>query len=371
MKVIVFGGAGDMGSRAAQDLARSEGVDAVIIADRNESAAKKIAESLAGEGAKIEVAVVDAMNHDSLVDSMRGCDVAAGALGPFFIFESKLMQAALDAGVNYCSICDEWEPVENAIDAFCDKARDKGLTMITGLGASPGLTNMHVADLARKMDSVQRVRMSVYLPLLDMGGGRAAIRHGLYIMSGQSVVWRGGKRTSIKSCSEKRMIDYPRFGSIASWNMGHSEPVTIPRYFPDLEEVDFYMGFGSGASLVTQMARWGIFAGGGRADFLANAFAYVEGLFAGGKPGAGAMRIDAWGKANGKEVHLLRCGTGVMRDSTGLSLSVGALMLGKGLLTAHGGVFAPEGCLEPKTFLNLMTERGIEGFEDLEMQKGV
>ena len=40
MQIIVLGGAGDMGSRAVEDLATTEGVRRVTIADRNVPAAE-------------------------------------------------------------------------------------------------------------------------------------------------------------------------------------------------------------------------------------------------------------------------------------------------------------------------------------------
>ena len=39
MNLIVLGGAGDMGSRAVEDLARAPGVERVTIADRSKAAA--------------------------------------------------------------------------------------------------------------------------------------------------------------------------------------------------------------------------------------------------------------------------------------------------------------------------------------------
>ncbi|MFC1890132.1 saccharopine dehydrogenase NADP-binding domain-containing protein, partial [Thermodesulfobacteriota bacterium] len=77
MRVIVLGGAGDMGSRAVEDLAASEGVTSVTIADRNASASARLAESLRGKGAAVDVKAVDADDHKGLVEAMRGCDVAA------------------------------------------------------------------------------------------------------------------------------------------------------------------------------------------------------------------------------------------------------------------------------------------------------
>ena len=47
-KIIVLGGAGDMGSRAAEDLAGAPDIERVTVADRNLAAASKLAAKLRG-----------------------------------------------------------------------------------------------------------------------------------------------------------------------------------------------------------------------------------------------------------------------------------------------------------------------------------
>ncbi len=74
MQVIVLGGAGDMGSRAVEDLAASEGVRGVTITDRNVVAAQQVAARLAGSAAQMDVRPVDANNHPELVEAMGGYD---------------------------------------------------------------------------------------------------------------------------------------------------------------------------------------------------------------------------------------------------------------------------------------------------------
>ena len=62
------------------------------------------------------------------------------------------------------------------------------------------------------------------------------------------------------------------------------------------------------------------------------------------------------------------CGIGGMREVTGLSLSVGALMLGRReLLTKAPGVYAPEACIPPVPFITAMMGKGLGCFEDLAM----
>ncbi|UCC64249.1 MAG: saccharopine dehydrogenase NADP-binding domain-containing protein [Anaerolineae bacterium] len=366
MEVIVLGGAGDMGSRAVEDLAASEGVRRVTIADRNVIAAQQIAARLEGQGARVDVRRVDAEDHAELVKAMRGYDVAASALGPFYLFEARLVQAAVEAGVDYASICDEWEAAGAVIEQFDEQAREEGVTVITGLGTSPGVSNVAVRYYAQQLDEVRRADVYIYQPL-NAGGGEAVVRHMLHIISGQVVAWRGGKRVMLPACSEERVVEFPRFGPIKVWNMGHSEPETIPRFIPGIQEVNFFMGFGRGSGLFVRPARLGLFASRRVRDAVARFVSLIERLTS-GEPEEGAARVDVWGEVAGREAHHLVCGIGQMREVTGLSLAIGTLMLARGeLLTEEGGVYAPEACLDPPKFMAYLGDKAIRAYTDVAM----
>jgi saccharopine dehydrogenase-like NADP-dependent oxidoreductase len=371
MDIILLGGAGDVGSRAVEDLAAAEGVRRLTIADRNVDAARQIAARLAGQPAIVDTNQVDAGDHQQLVAAMQGYDVAASALGPFYLFEANLVRAAVEAGVDYASVCDEWEPAGAIIDQFDAPARERGVTILTGLGTSPGLTNVGIRTFAQRLDRVRRADVYVYQPL-DAGGGEAVVRHMLHIISGRVVAWRGGQRVMVPACSEELQVEFPNFGPITVWNMGHSEPETVPRFLPGIEEVNFYMGFGRGSGFFIHPARWGLFSSRGFRHGLARLVSLVERLSSGGESGAGAVRVDVWGELRGGGVHQMACGIGNMREATGLSLSIGTLMLArKELLVEGGGVYAPEACLEPQIFLSRMSAAGIQAFTDLAMTQPV
>jgi saccharopine dehydrogenase-like NADP-dependent oxidoreductase len=369
MKIIVFGGAGDMGSRTVEDLVQQEDVTHLTIGDRDVVAAERVARSVRGKGAEVEVKRVDANEHGELVQAMRGHDVVASALGPFSRFESRMVRAALEADVDYASICDEWDAAEAVLDEFDEPARKAGRIIITGLGASPGVSNLGVRLLAESMERVRKVDIAVYQPL-NAGGGEAVLRHVLFIITGKLATWRGGKRVVVPACGEERFVTFPTFGRIKLWNMGHSEPVTLPRYIQGLEEVNFFMGFGGGAGLFIAPARWGLFKSQLCVDAVVKIVGPIERMTAGGKPGLGALRMDVHGESGGKEVHRMLCGVGQMREVTGISLALGTLMLARRkLLTEKGGVYPPEGCLDHKTFITEMRSKGLEAFEDIEMTK--
>ena len=97
MKIIVLGGAGKMGSIAVQDLALNEAVDQVIIADREVAAAKTVAETIGSP--KVEVQTVDLMDHDRLVERLRGADACVNAT--VYYTNLRVMEACLAASVHY------------------------------------------------------------------------------------------------------------------------------------------------------------------------------------------------------------------------------------------------------------------------------
>ncbi len=369
MRVVVFGGAGDVGSRAVEDLTQSDDVELVTIADSNEEAAKALARRVGNARNQVRVVPVDARVHDDLVAAMKGHDVAASALGPFFMFEAPLVRAAIEAGVDYASVCDDWSAAEKVLDDFDEAAKASGRTILTGLGASPGITNVGVRYFANRLDRVRRVDVSVYQPL-NAGGGEAVFRHMLFIMSGEVAVWRDGRAMRVPACSEERTVEFPRFGPLKVWNMGHAEPVTVPRFFPDIEAVNFYMGYGKGSRLFVAPARLGLFANKAVTEATVKLIGGIERLAPDSAPAPGAVRLDVMGEKDGAEVHHMACGIGEMRATTGLSLSIGTQMLARGQTTSvGGGVFGPEACLDPEAFLASLQEKGIEAYEDLAMSR--
>ncbi|MBI2566152.1 MAG: saccharopine dehydrogenase NADP-binding domain-containing protein [Candidatus Schekmanbacteria bacterium] len=370
MRIIVLGGAGDVGSRAVQELAREPGVSAITIADRRQEEAERLARDLSTGAHPVQARAFDANDHEATVAVMRGHEVVASALGPFFRYEARMVAAALDAGVDYTSVCDEWDATESVFAMCSATARERGRIVLSGLGTSPGISNVGVRFLAEDLDRVRRAEISVFQPL-TAGGGEAVIRHLLHIMTGDTLVWRAGEAKTVRALGECRVVAFPSFGRVKVWNMGHAEPATIPRFLPDIEEVSFFMGFGRGASLLVHAAKLGLFQSQRFVDWLVSRLLRLENRMGlAGRATRGAVRVDVWGERHGEPVHRLACGVGLMREATGVSLAVGALMLARKQVTvAGGGVYAPEACLDARIFMQAMKDKGIVAFRDLGMTR--
>jgi saccharopine dehydrogenase-like NADP-dependent oxidoreductase len=366
MKLIVLGGAGDMGSRTVEDLVSTPGVDLVTIADRNVDGARAWQQKLAGKGARVEVRAVDAKNHGDLVQAIAGHDAAASALGPFYLFEPRMAKAAIEARVPYASICDDWIAWLQVHADYDGAARQAGVPILSGFGASPGLTNLMALQTARGMDYVRRIDVSCYQPW-NAGGGEAVLRHLLFIVTGEIGAWRDGKETRVKACTLKHEVEVPQYGKRVLYNLGHPEPVTLPRHFKGMEECNFWMGFGTGMGILAKLGRDGWFEGEKRVDRALHMIAPFERWLSPEVPGNSALRIDVWGTQDGQEVHRMACGTGAMRDGTAIPLAVGTVLLASKKLNVPGGVHGAEICDDAKLFIPLLREKGIMGYTDLAM----
>lgn len=383
MKVIVLGGAGDVGSRAAEEIALggNNDVEVVTIADRNEAAAHKVkvrieqraALSLgAGRRApEIRVAVVDAFHHAGLVAAIKGHTLAASALGPFHLFEVRCARASIEAGVDYCSVCDDWNAAADVIDLLHDVAKERGVVCVSGFGATPGASNVAVAWMASTMDLATDVEISCFQPL-NAGGGEAVLRHMLFVMSGTLPVWRDGRKQLVRACGETYRVAFPLFGSVTLWPMGHAEPVTMHRFITSLRNVSYRMGFGFGSRLLVWPAWLGFFKFRFFVWLTVWFFGLLDVILKRFPKGRGALRVDVYGMRNGQRCHELVCGVGEMREVTGVSLAVGALLLGRKQSIPHaagvGGVFAPEGAMKPTMFLREIIRKGFVAYRDVEMR---
>lgn len=366
--ILIIGGAGAMGRLTVKDLASDPQVKRLTVADINISAAEHLISGM-DSPAKLDAVRLDALNRQQVLNAMQGYDLIVSSIGPFYVFEELLVEAAIQSGVDYISICDEWDVMQKVQERFGKPAKDAGVKIVCGMGASPGLTNMLAKYLSNQLDEVSSIEISVYLPL-DSGAGPAAIKHGVYIMTEDMAVWREGSLQMIKPCSESVRKDFPDNRSVRLWNMGHSEPLTLSANIKGVRNVNFYMGFGTGDILLTGPARLGWYNNPVINKMLTDAFIRIEKLFPGDSGKPGWIRVDAEGKTESGITKLLAVGTANMQDSTALALSAGVQMMVRGhLIHQDGGIFAPEAVFPADLSLQMFKSKGLTAYADLAMTK--
>ncbi|MEO1653649.1 MAG: saccharopine dehydrogenase NADP-binding domain-containing protein, partial [Bacteroidota bacterium] len=139
MKIGVLGGGGDQGSISVMDLVKQEDVNAVIVGDINPEKAQERFKDLNND--KLSVERVDVLDAEGLKNFMAKVDVVVNTTGPFYILGERVAEAAIEAKVGYVDICDDPEPTTRLLELHA-RAESAGVTLIIGLGCTPGATNL-------------------------------------------------------------------------------------------------------------------------------------------------------------------------------------------------------------------------------------
>jgi lysine 6-dehydrogenase len=335
VRIAVLGGCGDMGSRAVELLAATDDVDEVVILDRDPVRGSALA------GGRVTFQRVDATNPAGVQRALQGCAAVANALGPFYRFEVPLARAALAAGVPYVSICDDHDAARPVL-ALNEQARDRGLPVLTGLGWTPGLTNLAARRAYDELGGLDAVRI-FWAGASGDATGHAVVLHTLYAFDGQVPVVRDGLTAGVRAGTGIEDVAFPPpLGTVQTSYVGHPEPVTLPRFLPGLRRVELKGGLAERHLNVLGRAvsRAGLSRTHSRRERLTRALKpllpTLEKIGPARAPSS-AWRVDAAFRGERRSWW----GVGRMRDLTGIPLAIGALLLGRGEVDRHG-VFAAE-----------------------------
>jgi saccharopine dehydrogenase-like NADP-dependent oxidoreductase len=356
MEIAVLGGAGGIGRAVCEDLLKHSDVR-VRIVDRRKEAAARLAEAF---GPRATAVGADAGRQRTLTRALKGVAAAVNCIGPFYRFAVIVARTLLDAGVSGVDICDDYTPVRGLL-ALDDLARQRGLHYVTGVGWSPGLTNMLAVGACRGLDTIDRIDIRWVATVSDYAGP-AALKHLLFTSTGDVPSFRNGHRISAAALSETEIITFPApLGPVPVSHCGHPEPVTLPRY---MAVNNVTVKGGLLPSWNNRAVRLAVAMGWTRDDrSIDNSARYIarlEKLFRLGSaalPRSGAhVAVSGW-KA-GQKKTLTRTVVDRMTRLTALPASVAVLQLTTGEL-GEAGVYAPEGCLNPDRFFTALARRGI------------
>lgn len=370
MRIIAMGGAGDMGSHAVRDLARQEEVTEIMIADYDEVKADLLAREL---GSKCKAMRVDADNASELARAIEGYDVATGAIGPFYKYEYKVAKGALAAGVNYVSICDDYDAAQAVIE-LDKEAKKKKVTILTGLGWTPGLSNVLARKGADQLDDVEEIAIAWGGSASD-SEGYAVILHTIHIFTGFVPSYQNGRTKMVQAGSDREKILFPEpVGEIYVYNLGHPEPVTIPLF---IKAKNVTLKGGLSEEELNTVARWlaklHLTTSARQKDMVGKTVKFLGPLlFKLGKPEnpCSAIRVDITGRKGGAPKQITYGAADHMNAITGLPLAVGALMMGRGEISAKG-VQAPESCVDPDRFLEELGQRDLKVYEGSRFENSI
>lgn len=355
MEIAVLGGAGGIGRAVIKDLLANSDVR-VRIVDQRKQVARKLADSL---GDRASVAVADASRPRTLLRALDGVQAAVNCVGPFYRFAVAVAKAILDVGICGIDICDDYTPVAGLL-ALDDLAKRRRVTYLTGMGWSPGITNLLAVKARNELETITQVHVRWVAGSGDYRGP-AALKHLLFTSTGEVPTYRGGQWVRVPALSAPETVELPRpLGVCQVSHCGHPEPLTLPRFLDSLTDVTVKGGLVPrwNNRAVRVAVRAGLTRDDRSIDKTARSIYKMGRFFQLGGTNRSATMLETVGTLDGRWVRLQYAVVDHMARMTALPAAVAVLMVARGQISEQG-VFAPEAVMDPKAFFTELAHRGI------------
>jgi saccharopine dehydrogenase-like NADP-dependent oxidoreductase len=158
MKILVFGGSGKIGAAVGWDLVKRKEVTSVGLVGRNEKRLQATSKWIGNP--KIQIHKQNVLDLKTTAELMSKYDVGISTL-PDRRTSYALLEAAITAGLDLVDVLEEYHrrpdpyEIEGLIipegmtlneygDLLHDKALNKGITFLDGIGFAPGISNIMV-----------------------------------------------------------------------------------------------------------------------------------------------------------------------------------------------------------------------------------
>jgi saccharopine dehydrogenase-like NADP-dependent oxidoreductase len=368
MRALVLG-CGQMGREAVNDLHHYAAVDEIVVGTRHPERVEEFIASLGHSGPRVTQARVDANSGPELAALMRRADVVVNCAGPNYRYEVIVARAAIETRVNLVDLNDEYATTQEMFTLDAD-ARRAGVTVILGLGGSPGVNNIFVRAAANQLDAVEEIHTAWAMSALDPGGPALAA-HLLCSLSQHALTVQNGRLVEVESFVDGReTIDFPApVGALDTWHVGHPEPLMLSRSFPEAKTIANKATFnppevnGVIRSLGARVRELGGPVSGERRSIDAMESAAAEFLCrckgVNHVPAEAALQVMVQGRKKGRLVKIFFSSAAMLAPATGIPASIGAMMLLHGSITAKG-VLPPEQCVDPTDFIyEIITRRNV------------
>lgn len=364
MRLLLLGATGHIGRRCAAELLRHPEVDQLTLAGRDPGALQRLSDRMRGR-AEISTAAFQ-ISADEVAAHARGHDRIVSCAGPGYRLEADSVDGALRAGVDYVSLNDDLDAAQRVAERH-QTAQDKGVTILSGCGAAPGLSDLMVALAVEGLEEVEEIEISFAASSAD-AGGEAGDLHFVAMLDRAA---RHGAEHSDDGARAPHPVHFPApVGWIETFPCGHPEQLSVTRNHPELAAFGFRIGLAEKA--VMDVVRASIAArltSGERRRQLwlkssAPARPVLEKLSPKAAPWTG-LRVDARGREGGRSKTVSFAVVDHLVNLASIALAQAAVSLPPG---APSGVVSAEQVFEPRAFLRKVADRGLT-FARLEPHK--
>ena len=234
--VVFIGAAGEMCRVAVERFAKASNAQ-LVLADLNTSVIESLAAKLpAGRASTHRINLFD---ESALSKLISGAGLVVLGAGPYSKTSHPVVKACIAAKVPYLDFDDDVESTQAAL-ALTGEAKEAGVPLYIGCGASPGLSNVMAMDATRELDSVDSIDIC-WLVGDEASVGKAVLHHLMHIAAGPCLTWVNSKPTVNESWVGTTYAPmYTEDGERLLHETAHPEPVTLPRLFPNATRIQCF-----------------------------------------------------------------------------------------------------------------------------------
>jgi hypothetical protein len=240
-RVLILGAYGFFGSRIAERLARSPGVE-LLLAGRDASKATALAYQL---GLRADCARAIDATDPKLAALLRklGVNTVIHTAGPFQGQQYHVARAAIEAGSHYLDLADGRAFV-TGIRALDAAAKSAGVCVLSGVSSLPALSAAVVDQHIGHFKSLESIAIGI-----SSGAkvpGIATLRAVLGYCGKPFPVWEKGAWVEAHGWLDRRTFGFPKpVGARLFGRCDVPDLTLLPMRYPSVRTVSFHAGFAS------------------------------------------------------------------------------------------------------------------------------
>jgi saccharopine dehydrogenase-like NADP-dependent oxidoreductase len=231
-KVLVLGGVGAMATETSIDLVQTSDFDEIMIADINLEKIEAFIEESGDD--RLKAAKINAESVTEMTELMSGYDVIANGLPR--VYCENAIRAGIKAKVNMLDLI---SPHEETL-ALDNEAQSAGISVVGGVGITPGITNILAQLGADRLETVKRIDIdfAAFRSIAHSPGLLHVILWEFDPRTENRFYFEDGKLIPNRPFSGARTVHFPEpIGTQTTYYVPHGESQTLSKNIPGVKQV--------------------------------------------------------------------------------------------------------------------------------------
>jgi saccharopine dehydrogenase-like NADP-dependent oxidoreductase len=301
------------------------------------------------------------LKPDTIKKAVINSQVVINCMVPFSQYGVPIAKTLVELGKNFIDICNDPRATLGILklDSMAKKMK---VTAVTGMGFTPGLSNLLIMKAASTMDQIDSIKIH-WVSSAQEYYRLNQLDHLISLVSEDLPTFKNRRRTSVKPFSESELDKFPHpFGFVKVSQVGHPEALTLPTYI-DVANISV-----KGALTPHWMEKLLLISGKKgleRLDGIRDKYtSTLNNLYGFLSPGSStptpltALKIKVEGKKMGLPVIISLNTIGSLSRLISLPVTIALLFMLEGEITSPG-IHPPEGIIDEAKALVQMSRHGL------------